>query len=209
VPSIPLSRRARRARAGHIEEVGMMVSLTTLWLPILLSAVAVFVASSVIHMVIRWHNHDYSKLPDEDSIVNAIRSSGAGAGEYVFPSADDPADNMKLPEIREKWERGPAGMIRVFPPGQFNMGKNLVHWFVYCVVVSLLAGYVGGVTLGPGAEYMRVFQVVSTAAFLAYAGAVWQDVIWFAASPANAFRAIVDGLIYGLVTAGVFGWLWP
>lgn len=186
----------------------MMVSLAALWLPILLAAVAVFFASSVIHMFIGWHNRDYRKLPDEDSIVGAIRSSGATPGEYVFPCADDPADNMKSPEIKEKWARGPAGLVRIFP-GQLNMGKNLAHWFVYCVVVSVLAGYVGAVMLGPGTEYSKVFQVVSTAAFLGYAGATWQDVIWFAARPANAIRTIADGLLYGLVTGGMFGALWP
>jgi len=187
----------------------MMVSLSSLWLPILLSAVAVFIASSVIHMVVRWHDHDYAKLPQEDSIVEAIRSSGASPGEYLFPCADDPADNMRSPEIREKWARGPAGMLRIYPAGQVNMGKNLVHWFLYCVVVGLFAGYLGAATLGPGTEYLRVFQVVGTAAFLAYAGAIWHDVIWFGARPANALRSIVDGLLYGLLTAGVFGWLWP
>ena len=36
-----------------------MVSLADLWLPILLSAVLVFVASSLIHMVLGWHRHDF------------------------------------------------------------------------------------------------------------------------------------------------------
>jgi len=187
----------------------MMVSLTALWLPILLAAVLVFVASSVIHMVVRWHKHDYAKLPDEDAIVEAIRSSGAGTGEYLFPCADDPAENMPSPELHEKWEKGPAGTVRIYPADQLNMGKNLLNWFCYCVVVSLLAGYLAAVTLGPSTEYITVFQVVCTAATLAYAGAIWQDVIWAGARPANAVRSIADGVIYGLLTGGVFGWLWP
>lgn len=187
----------------------MLVSLAALWLPILLAAVIVFVASSVIHMFLNWHKHDYAKLPGEDAIVDAIRASGATPGQYIFPSADDPADNMRTPEIREKWERGPAGTITIYPASQLNMGKNLLHWFVYCVVISVFAAYLAGVMLGPSAGYMRVFQVVSTAAFLGYAGSVWQEVIWTAARPANALRSIVDGLIYGLLTGGVFGWLWP
>ena len=187
----------------------MMVSLAALWLPILLAAVVVFIASSVIHMFINWHRHDYARLPDEESIVEAIRTSGAGPGQYLFPCAEDPADNMRSPEIREKWERGPAGTVTVFPAGQMNMGKNLLHWFFYCVAVSLIAGYAGAITLGAGVAYMTVFRVVSTAAFLGYAGAIWQDVIWSGARPAKAMRAIADGLIYALLTAGVFGWLWP
>lgn len=187
----------------------MEVSLMGLWLPILVSAVLVFVASSVLHMVIRWHKHDYAKLPDEDTIVEALRNSGAATGEYLFPCADDPTEMKPTPELMEKWKRGPAGTIRIYPAGQINMGKNLLNWFLYCIVVGLFAGYVGGITLGAGADYMLVFQVVCTAAFMGYAGSIWQDVIWAGARPANAIRSIVDGLIYALLTGGVFGWLWP
>lgn len=187
----------------------MFVSLPALWLPILLSAVAVFIASSAIHMLIGWHDGDFAKLPDEEAVVDALRESGAGAGQYIFPRADDPADNMRSPGIREKWEKGPAGTITIFPAGQLNMGKRLVHWFFYCVVISLFAAYMGTATLGPVTRYLSVFQVVGTAAFLGYAGALWQDVIWLGAKPSRAIKSIVDGLAYGLLTAGVFGWLWP
>lgn len=186
-----------------------MVSLTALWLPIVLAAVVVFVASSLIHMVIGWHNGDYVKLPHEDDIVEALRTAGVGPGEYVFPCADDPADNMKSPEIQEKWAKGPSGKLTVFPPGPLKMGTKLANWFFYCVVVGLFAGYVGSATLAPGTDYLHVFQVVGTAAFLAYSGAIWQEVIWMGAKPWSAVKSIVDGLVYALLTAGVFGWLWP
>ena len=101
-----------------------MVSLTVLWLPILLSAVVVFIASSVIHMVIGWHNSDYTKLPNEDDVVDALRTAGAGPGEYIFPCADNPADNMRSAEIKEKWAKGPAGKLTIFPAGPLNMGKQ-------------------------------------------------------------------------------------
>ena len=185
-----------------------MVSLAALWLPIVLSAVFVFIASSVIHMLIGWHNSDFAKLPSEDAIRTAMRDAGVEAGTYFFPCADNPKDNM-APEMQAKFAEGPSGRMTVFPKGPMQMGKKMLHWFFYCVVVSLFAGYLGSATLAPGTHYLHVFQVVGTAAFLGYSGAVWQEVIWWGGRPSSALKSIVDGLIYGLLTAGVFGWLWP
>ena len=50
-----------------------MIGLGALWLPILLSAVIVFIASSIIHMGPFWHRGDYPKLPNEDGVLNALR----------------------------------------------------------------------------------------------------------------------------------------
>jgi hypothetical protein len=186
----------------------MLIPLTELWLPILLSAVAVFIASSVIHMLIGWHNHDFAKLANEDEVMDALRKGSPEPGDYVFPRADDPAD-FGAEEIQKKWAEGPAGRLTVFPAGPVNMGKQLVHWFFYCVAISIFAGYLGAATLGAGTNYLNVFQVVGCAAFLGYAGSMWQQVIWWGAKPLAAIKSIVDGLVYALFTAGVFGWLWP
>ncbi|NKB87742.1 MAG: hypothetical protein GKS06_05935 [Acidobacteria bacterium] len=186
----------------------MMVPLTALWLPILLSAVAVFIGSSLIHMVLRWHNSDFKKLPDEDGIRSTMREAGLDAGTYFFPCHEDPSKNMS-PEMQEKFAEGPSGRMVVFPKGAINMGQRMLHWFFYCVVVNLVAGYMAAATLAPGTDYLSVFQIVGTAAFLGYAGGVWQEVIWWGAAPSAAIKSIADGLIYALLTAGVFGWLWP
>jgi len=187
----------------------MLVPLSALWLPMVLAAVAVFIASSLIHMVIGWHNSDYRKLPGEDEILDAMRKAGVSQGDYLFPCAEDPRDNPKSPEILEKWKRGPAGHMTVMPAGGPSMGRNLSLWFIYCLVIGLFAGYVGAATLAPGTEYLRVFQVVGTAAFLGYAGGAWQAAIWWGKAPTAALKDMLDGLLYGLLTAGVFGWLWP
>ena len=186
----------------------MMVALSALWMPILLSAVAVFIASSAIHMVVKWHNSDFKKLPDEEGIRTAMREAGVDAGTYFFPCHDDPSQNMS-PEMQEKFAEGPSGKMYVYPKGPVNMGKNMLHWFFYCVVISLFAGYLGAATLGTGTNYLQVFQVVGAAAFLGYSGSIWQEVIWWGAQPTSALKSIADGLIYALLTAGVFGWLWP
>jgi hypothetical protein len=185
-----------------------MVGLTTLWLPIVLSAVIVFIASSVIHMVLTYHRADYTKLPDEDRVADALRAAGAPPGAYMFPYCATPAD-MKAPEMMEKFKRGPVGILTVLPSGPPAMGKNLVQWFVFCLVIGIFAAYLAGRTLGAGAEYLAVFRVAGATAFLGYGGASVVESIWMGRPWSNSLKNVFDALVYGLLTAGVFGWLWP
>lgn len=184
----------------------MIVDLTSLWLPILLSAIAVFIGSSLIWMVIQWHNSDWRKLPDEEAARRALK--GAAPGHYTMPHA---ADNKarQAPEWQEKFREGPSAMMVVFSPGPSAMGKQLVQWFVYCLIISTLVGYVAAATLPAGAEYLKVFQVAGTVAILAYAGSIPMASIWFGHTWGKTVKDIADGVIYGLLTAGIFGWLWP
>jgi hypothetical protein len=185
-----------------------MVSLLSLWLPILLSAVFVFLVSSIIHMALGYHNSDFRSLPDEDGVMKALRPFAVPPGEYMFPRAGD-MKAMKSPEFIAKWKQGPVAMITVLPSGEMSMTKSLVVWFLYTLVVSAFAGYVAGSALGPDAHYLAVFRFAGTTAFLAYAAAQWQNSIWFHRSWTTTLKSTFDGLVYGLVTAGVFGWLWP
>lgn len=185
-----------------------MVPLTALWLPVLLSAVLVFVASSLIHMVLGWHNGDYDRLPDEDAVMGALREHGVGPGDYAFPRPEDP-EEMKSPEFQESYARGPTGFLTVIPAGPMAMGKQLAQWFAYTLVIGVLVALVAGRALAPGAEYMAVFHVVALAAFLGYAGGEPVRSIWWRRSWATTARHVVDGLAYALLTAGSFGWLWP
>ena len=116
---------------------------------------------------------------------------------------------MRTPQFAEKLKRGPVMMFTVMPSGPMSMGKNLTQWFVYCVVIGLFAAYVAGRALPVGAEYLRVFRLVGTTAFLGYAAALWPMSIWYRRSWLTTFKGTVDGLIYALLTAGTFGWLWP
>ena len=143
-----------------------MVGITTLWLPIVLSAVVVFVASAVMHMVLRYHWNDFTRMPGEERVGEAMRKEGVKPGDYYFPYASCPKD-MGAPEMVDKFKQGPVGMVTVLPNGPPAMGKSLVLWFVYTIVVGILAAYVTGRTLGSGAEYLQVFRVAGTAAFLA------------------------------------------
>ncbi|MGH7606602.1 MAG: hypothetical protein ACREME_04605 [Gemmatimonadales bacterium] len=185
-----------------------MTDLSALWLPILLSAVIVFIASSAIHMLSLWHKNDYPKLPNEAQVMDALRPLGLPQGEYMMPRAAS-TEEMRSPEFRERWKRGPGVILTVLPPGPVGMGRSLTLWFVYALVVSVFAAYVAGRALPPGAEYLAVFRFAGVTAFIGYAVALWQMSIWYNRSLGLTIKATVDGLIYGLLTAGVFGWLWP
>jgi len=184
-----------------------MVSLTALWLPILLSAVAVFVASSIIHMATRWHASDFKKFPAEDAVLDAVRPFNLTPGEYVAPLPESRA-HMSSAEFQAKVKRGPRVMLAVLG-GDGSMAKNLALWLVYGIVIAVFAAYVAGLTLGAGAPYMSVFRITSTVSFAAYALALWQSVIWYSRGLGYTVRTTIDGLVYGLLTGGVFGWLWP
>jgi hypothetical protein len=185
-----------------------MVPITALWLPILLSAVIVFVASSILHMALPIHKSDYRKLPEEDKVLDALRATGATPGRvYFFPFTTH--KEMKSAAVVEKFKRGPVGLLSVLPSGPPAIGKNLVQWFIYSLVVGVFVAYLTGRTLSPGTHYLAVFRVAGTTAFLGYALAQIQDSIWKGQTWGVTFKHVFDGLIYGLLTAGTFGWLWP
>jgi Flp pilus assembly protein TadB len=185
-----------------------MVQLTALWLPILLSAVLVFIASSVIHMLLGYHrSKDWRKVPSEDDVMEALRRFKIPPGDYLIPSPETRAQ-MNTPEFKAKRDKGPILMMTVLPNAG-GMGRNLVLWFLYTIVVGVFAGYVAGIVLAPGTPYLMVFRVTATVAFAGYALALWQHSIWYGRSWAATVTSTVDGLIYALLTGGAFGWLWP
>lgn len=185
-----------------------MVSLTALWLPILVSTVFVFIASNLIWMVLQFHKKDWSRLPDEGAFAEVVNAQDPAPGEYAFPYAAGSAD-WKSEEWQEKFKRGPVGFLRLQPPGQMSMGKNMTLWLVYIVVIEIFVAYLAGRTLEAGTHYLEVFQIAGTAAILGFAGAVAPEAIWMGRKWKNTFKFILDGIVYGLLSAGTFGWLWP
>ncbi len=185
-----------------------MVYLTALWLPILLSAVVVFIASSILHMVLRYHRSDYSSMPGEDNVLAAMRAEKVTPGHYYLPHCVDPKE-MGNPEIKARFEKGPVAFVTVLPSGVPSMGKPLISWFIFCLVIGLFVAYLTGHTLGPAADYLTVFRIAGTAAFLGYAGSAATESIWKGQPWSTSAKHIFDGLVYALLTAGVFGWLWP
>jgi len=185
-----------------------MVGVLSLLLPILLSAVLVFVVSSIIHMASPWHKSDYPALPRQDEVRDVLRPFAIPPGDYMVPRAAT-MEEMKSAEFAAKMEEGPSLIVTVLPSGPFSMTRNLAMWFVYLLVVGVFAAYITGRALPPGAEYMDVFRFAGATAFIGYSAALWQMSIWYRRSWSTTIKATVDGLIYALLTAGIFGWLWP
>lgn len=185
-----------------------MTELTALWLPILVSAVFVFVVSSIIHMGPFWHRTDFPKAANEDKILDALRPIGMAPGEYMMPRATS-TEEMKSQAYAEKLKKGPVLIMTVLPNRALNMTQNLMLWLIYCTVVGIFSAYVAGRALPADAHYLAVFRFAGTTAFLGYTLSLWQMWIWYKRSISLTIKSTVDGLIYALVTAGVFGWLWP
>jgi len=185
-----------------------MVSLSHLWIPILLSAICVFAASSLIHMVVKWHASDYRSLSNEDEVRAAIRKGTPTPGQYVMPHCADMRD-MGKPEVQQKYQEGPVGFLVLVPNGAPAMGSALGKWFVYTVLVAFMAAYLASRTLAPGTHYLQVFRVVGAVSFLAYGFGSIQMGIWMGKPWSSVVKDLADALIYGLLSAGVFGWLWP
>jgi hypothetical protein len=185
-----------------------MTGLSVLWLPILLSSVIVFVASSIIHMFLRWHKKDYRSVPNEDRVMDALRQLAIPPGEYMVPRASDMKE-MRTPEFAEKMKKGPVLMMSVWAADQMSMSRSLVLWFLYSMTVGLFTAYITGRALPHGADYLQVFRFAGASAFLGYTAALWQLSIWFHRPWSTTFKSTVDGLVYALLTAGTFGWLWP
>jgi len=185
-----------------------MVSFAQLWLPILLSAVFVFIASSILNMVLKfWHTPDYHGFANEDEVAAAIRKGNPGAGMYMLPFCSPEA--MKKPETQEKFKQGPVGMVALRQPGPMSMGASLGQWFAFCLIVSLLCACLGVHTMEPGALCRHVFGVIGLGAFMGFALGPVPNAIWWGHPWGVTIKHMIDGLIYAAVVGGTFCWLWP
>ena len=186
-----------------------MVPLSSLWLPILLSAVAVFIVSSIVHMVLPYHRSDFAGLPNEDEVVDALRRGNPAPREYMFPHSSEGMAAMKNPAFIAKFERGPIGTMILTPGRKPTMGKQLALWFVFTLVVSWFAAYIASRALAPGADDVEVTRFIMTASFLGYVMAAWPSSIWYGRPVSTNVKNTFDGLLYSLATAAVFCVLWP
>jgi hypothetical protein len=185
-----------------------MVSVTQLWLPVLLGAVLVFVASSIIHMVLGYHAGDYKKVPQEDEAMAAMRPFNLAPGDYAMPKPSSMAA-MKDPAFQKKWAAGPIMFFTVMPAGQQEMAGQFIGWFLYSVFIGGVTAYVTGLAYAPGTDYMHIFRMATTVAFIGYVGSLPQFSIWYKRSWRTTLVGMFDGLIFGMLTAGALGWLWP
>jgi hypothetical protein len=186
----------------------MMTSLVSLWLPVLVSAVIVFLASSAIHMGPFWHRGDYPKMPREAEAMDALRPLAIPPGDYFIPRASG-MQEMRSAEFKDRLNRGPVAVLTVMPNGRISMRRNLAQWFLFLIVVGIFVALVSCRTLPIGTPYPRVFKVAGTIAFIGYSLALCELSIWYRRAWSLTLKAALDGLIYAALTAGTFGWLWP
>jgi hypothetical protein len=183
--------------------------LTHLWMPIVLSAVAVWIVSAIGWMAIGHHNKDMAKMPNEKGFVDALKSLGIGPGVYGFPDWAE-CKKAKTPEEKAKVMQGPMGILRVWRP--IGMGGNMVVTFVIHLVIGVFIAYLGWEALahGPaGPNFQKVFQVLGTAGILAYCFGGMCGNIWYQESRRAMVLNFIDGVIYGLVTGAIFAYFWP
>ncbi|MFL6289898.1 MAG: hypothetical protein ACJ759_03290 [Thermoanaerobaculia bacterium] len=180
----------------------------SLWLPVVVSAVAVWLVSAVLHMVLKYHRADYKQLSDEEGIGHTLRKAASAPGVYVIPYCAD-MSQMKDPAMLKKYEEGPIALITVMRNGVPKMGKNLAQWFLFCFLVSFVTGYVARHSLGFDTDPLTVLRITGTVAFIGYGFGYFQDSIWKAIPWSNSLRGLLDAAIYGLVTGLVFRFLWP
>ena len=179
-----------------------------LWLPILLSAVGVFIVSSVIHMCTPMHKHDYVPIPDEDATLEGLRNAGLSPGLYVFPHAKDMKE-LATPEFKARCERGPVGYLTLLPRELWNMNRSLVQWFLYAVLVAVLTAYVARFSLPDGTAFGTVFRLTGTVATMGFALGAPLDSIWKGVPWSVSGRFVLDGFLYGLTTGVLFAFFWP
>lgn len=185
-----------------------MISMAELWLPILLSAVFVFIVSSIIHMATPMHKGDFRKMPGEEKVLAEMRAQGLQPGSYGFPCCESMKD-MGSPEMTAKCKLGPVGFMTVVPNGPCNMGKSLVLWFLYSILIGVIVACATASSLHRGAPFANVFHLTALAAVLGYAVGGLPESIWKGQKWSITLKFVFDGILYGITTGLTFAWLWP
>ena len=179
-----------------------------LWIPILLASFFCFIASAIVWMAGPHHKKEWKGAPNEDAIQDVLRKADAQPGGYMFPFGDR-SDKSQFAAAMKKWAEGPSGVLFIFPKGQMNMGKMMGQQFAFFLAVNFMLAYVGHHSNLDGQPYLRVFQVIGAIAFMTYWLGSAPESIWFGRPWKSYLLQGVDGLLYALITAGTFGWLWP
>lgn len=186
----------------------MSVSLYELWLAILVAGLLCWVASALIHMLVKYHNADYKKLPNEEAVSSALADQSPNPGLYTLPHCIDMKE-MGEESMQKKFNDGPVAMIAIMPNGMPPMGKLLSQQILFFILGSVLIGYLASISISTNADFMMVFRQVFIASFLTYGWAQIPYSIWMGQPWANCVRFLIDALIYAVVTASTFAVLWP
>jgi hypothetical protein len=180
----------------------------SLWIPVVVSAVVVFVISSVLHMAFKYHRADYKQLPNEDAVREALGKGSLAPGLYQFPYCAS-SKEMQEPAHQAKFVQGPVGNIAIIANGAPAMGKYLGQWFLFTFVVSFITAYVARHALSFGADAGQVTRITGVVAFMGYGLTNVLDSIWKGQPWSNTVRSLIDGVIYAIATGATFCLLWP
>ena len=187
-----------------------MVALSSLWLPIVLSAVATFMAGFVLWVVLPHHKSDWSPLPDEEATTSTLNAQSLAPGMYLVPHPGDDKNPQANPEWVAKVKASSPAYVVVLPQAQLlNMGPTLGKNFAYLLLMGFFVAYVAAAALPMGTDYLKVFQVTGAAALLGHSMGAFPKAIFWGWTRSAVAKEFMDGVVYALVTAGVFGWLWP
>ena len=186
----------------------MSVTLIDLWMPILLGTFLAWISSALIHIALKYHNSDYKELSNEDEVMEVVRKGSPELGVHAIPYCVD-MSKMSEESMQAKFKAGPVAMLAIMPSGMPNMGKAIGQQIAYFLVGAILIAYVATLALSAGADYMSVFRFVAATGFLAFGWAVIPFSIWYGHLWSTAAKYLLDALIYGLIMAGCFAWLWP
>lgn len=193
-----------------------MDMLLPLWLPILLSAAAVWIVSMILGLPFFHHKNDWIGLPaeQEDALAAFLRAQGIKPGNYLFPDFRT-REAMESEKVKKALNEGPVGHLSLWTT-PMGMGGKLAATFVVYLVVSTLIAYLTRVAIPSGgvggtgeASFGRVFQVAGTAGILAYGFAHMPSAIWWGAYKRTIVANVIDGVIYGCITGAIFAWRWP
>ena len=185
-----------------------MLSLTSLWMPIVLTSVLIFFASSLIHMVFKWHNSEYRKLPNEDEVRAVINKAQLVPGQYVMPHCLDGSD-FKKPELQQKFVEGPIAFLVLRQSGMPKMGKQLGQWFAFTLALAAVVGCLAACVLPAGAGRHAVFHLVAMVTLLAYGSGSVVNSIWMGRPWSATAKELLDAAIYAGLSGAAFAWLWP
>ncbi len=185
-----------------------MTEFTALGLPIILTSIFIFIASAVIHTAMPWHKDDFAPVPDEDATRAAIGALRIPPGDYLMPKPASAAE-MKSVEYKAKLKQGPVMLFTMLPNGDIPMGPIFIKWMAYLIVVTAFVALLAGAALPPGAHHTMVWHTTGGIAFMAYGVALPQASIWYQRKWSTTLKGLFDAAIYGVITALVFGWLWP
>lgn len=184
------------------------VALTSLWLAILLAGLAIFFLSFVCWMLMKHHYSDFAALPEEDGLMDTLRSSGAGAGQYRFPFCNSAAE-MQDPEFQARYDAGPKGYLVLMPEGPFAIGAGMARTVLFCLGIAFAVGYVATIAFSAGAAPMEVFRLTATVTWLTCCGAHGWGMIWMGRSSSQTLKDVLDSLVYALAVGAIFAWQWP